>query len=142
MSAFIASLWHQIYLSLPLFVLIALGYGLIRVGHWPAAIADALTRFIFNVALPAMLFRMMCDFADRPAVDARLLVAFFGSCLAVFILGRVMARWVFKLDGVSGSIFALSGIFSNNVMLGLPIATMMLGPEAIPSPPGRASSWR
>ncbi|MFP1747302.1 AEC family transporter [Lonsdalea quercina] len=133
MSAFIVSLWHQIYLSLPLFVLIALGYGLIRIGRWPTVVPDALTRFVFAIALPAMLFRMMCDFADRPAVDASLLIAFFGSCLVVFVLGRVVARRVFKLDGVSGSVFALSGIFSNNVMLGLPIATMMLGPEAIPS---------
>lgn len=81
MPGFILSLWHQIVLSLPLFVLIALGYGLIRWGKWPASITDGLTRFVFSLALPAMLFRMMCDFSQRPAVDARLLIAFFGSCL-------------------------------------------------------------
>lgn len=80
-----------------------------------------------------MLFRMMCDFSQRPAVDARLLIAFFGSCLIVFVMGRITARRVFKLDGVSGSVFALAGIFSNNVMLGLPIASVMLGEAAIPS---------
>lgn len=133
MPAFIVSLWHQIVLSLPLFVLIVLGYGLIRWGKWPATITDGLTRFVFSLALPAMLFRMMCDFSQRPAVDARLLIAFFGSCLIVFVIGRIAARRLFKLDGVSGSVFALGGIFSNNVMLGLPIATVMLGEEAIPS---------
>ncbi|WP_411755333.1 AEC family transporter, partial [Serratia sp. (in: enterobacteria)] len=56
-----------------------------------------------------------------------------GSCLIVFVIGRIAARRIFKLDGVSGSVFALGGIFSNNVMLGLPIATVMLGEEAIPS---------
>ena len=74
-----------------------------------------------------MLFRMMCDFSQRPAVDARLLIAFFGSCLIVFVLGRLVARHLFRLDGVAGSVFALGGIFSNNVMLGLPIAGVMLG---------------
>ncbi|EHD23609.1 MULTISPECIES: AEC family transporter [Brenneria] len=133
MPAFISSLWHQISLSLPLFVLIALGYGLIRYGKWPTAITDGMSRFVFSVAMPAMLFRLMSDFSQRPAVDARLLIAFFGSCLIVFILGRIVARRVFHLDGVSGSIFSLSGIFSNNVMLGLPIATLMLGEEALPS---------
>ncbi|MGM3173747.1 AEC family transporter [Dickeya lacustris] len=133
MPTFIVSLWHQIFLSLPLFVLIALGYGLIRIGRWPSTVTDALSKFVFSVALPAMLFRMMCDFSRRPAVDARLLIAFFGSCFIVFVLGRVVARRVFRLDGVSGSVFSLSGIFSNNVMLGLPIATLMLGPQAIPS---------
>ncbi|MGP3121385.1 AEC family transporter [Serratia nevei] len=133
MPGFILSLWHQIVLSLPLFVLIALGYGLIRWGKWPASITDGLTRFVFSLALPAMLFRMMCDFSQRPAVDARLLIAFFGSCLIVFVLGRLVARHFFRLDGVAGSVFALGGIFSNNVMLGLPIAGVMLGEAAIPS---------
>ncbi|AYZ31123.1 AEC family transporter [Serratia sp. FDAARGOS_506] len=133
MPGFILSLWHQIVLSLPLFILIALGYGLIRWGEWPSSITDGLTRFVFSLALPAMLFRMMCDFSQRPAVDARLLIAFFGSCLIVFVLGRLVARHLFRLDGVSGSVFALGGIFSNNVMLGLPIAGVMLGEAAIPS---------
>ncbi|WP_392587440.1 AEC family transporter [Serratia ureilytica] len=133
MPGFILSLWHQIVLSLPLFVLIALGYGLIRWGKWPASITDGLTRFVFSLALPAMLFRMMCDFSQRPAVDARLLIAFFGSCLMVFVLGRLIAQHLFRLDGVAGSVFALGGIFSNNVMLGLPIASVMLGEAAIPS---------
>ncbi|MGS4427453.1 AEC family transporter [Serratia marcescens] len=133
MPGFILSLWHQIVLSLPLFVLIALGYGLIRWGKWPASITDGLTRFVFSLALPAMLFRMMCDFSQRPAVDARLLIAFFGSCLIVFVLGRLVARHLFRLDGVAGSVFALGSIFSNNVMLGLPIASVMLGEAAIPS---------
>ncbi|MFE8151636.1 AEC family transporter [Brenneria goodwinii] len=133
MPPFISSLWHQIFLSLPLFILIALGYGLIRYGKWPTTITDGMSRFVFSVAMPAMLFRLMSDFSKRPMVDARLLIAFFGSCLVVFILGRVVSRKVFHLDGVSGSIFALSGIFSNNVVLGLPIASLMLGEESIPS---------
>lgn len=133
MPAFMLSLWHQILLSVPLFVLIVLGYGLVRWGKWPASITDGMTRLVFSVALPAMLFRMMCDFTKRPAVDARLLIAFFGSCLIVFVLGRVLAKHLFRLDGISGSVFALGGIFSNNVMLGLPIATVMLGEAAVPS---------
>ncbi len=133
MSVFAASLWNQITLSLPLFVLIILGYCLVRIGKWPASITDGLTRFVFSLALPAMLFRLMSGFASGPAVDTRLLIAFFGSCLLVFIAGRLIARYCFKLDGVSGSVFALSGIFSNNVMLGVPLATLMLGEESIPA---------
>ncbi len=64
----------------------------------------------------------------RPAADR-----VFGSCLIVFVLGRLVARHLFRLDGVAGSVFALGGIFSNNVMLGLPIAGVMLGEAAIPS---------
>ncbi|CAI1734979.1 hypothetical protein [Serratia plymuthica] len=48
MSVFIVSLWHQIALSLPLFVLIVLGYGFIRWSKWPA------TSLVMSTALAAV----------------------------------------------------------------------------------------
>ncbi|UJQ25233.1 AEC family transporter [Pantoea agglomerans] len=126
------SLSHQIYLSAPLFILILLGYCLTRLGKWPASISEGMNRFVFNVALPCMLLRVMSTFSQSPPVDARLLLAFFGSCLLVFIVGRLLATRLFNLDGVAASVFALGGIFSNNVMLGIPVATVLLGPEALP----------
>lgn len=128
-----SSLWHQIIISMPLFVLIAMGWLLVRWRNWPEAVTDAMNRLVFRVALPSMLFRLMCDFSSGPPVDARLLLAFFGGCLLVFIFSRIVATRVFHLDGISGSVFALGGIFSNNVLLGLPIARVMLGDAAIPS---------
>lgn len=125
-------LLHQLSLSAPLFLLVLAGYGLMRLAHWPRAVGEALSRFVFAVALPAMLFRLMSDFSALPPVDARLLVAFFGGCLVVFVIGRVVAWRLFGLDGVAQSVFALGGVFSNNVMLGLPVARLMLGEEAVP----------
>lgn len=127
------TLLERAELSVPLFVLIAIGYTLIRGLQWPKSISEALSRFVFSVALPALLFQMMSDFSRLPPVDARLLIAFFGSCLIVFVLGRLVARQLFRLDGVSGSIFALGGVFSNNAMLGIPLAKVMLGAAALPS---------
>lgn len=133
MLALGSSLWHQIMIAMPLFVLIGLGWLLVRWRKWPDSITEAINRLVFRVALPAMLFRLMCNFSSGPPVDARLLLAFFGGCLLVFILGRIIAARIFHLDGVAGSVFALGGIFSNNVLLGLPIARVMLGDAAIPS---------
>jgi malonate transporter len=120
-------------LAIPLFVLIAIGYVLMRGFKWPKEVSDALTRFVFSVALPALLFSMMSDLSQLPPVDARLLIAFFGSCLIVFAIGRLIAAKLFRLDGVSGSVFALGGVFSNNAMLGIPMAKVLLGPAALPS---------
>jgi predicted permease len=120
-------------LAFPLFALIALGYALIKWGRWPKDVADALARFVFNIALPAMLFRLMSDLSRLPPVDLRLLVVFFGSCLIVFVLGRLLAWKAFSLDGVGQSVFALGGVFSNNVLLGIPLAKTALGETALPS---------
>ena len=97
------------------------------------AASDALTRFVFSVAIPAFLFRMMADFSRLPPVDARLLVAYFGGCLVVFVIGRVVAATLFRFDGVSQSVFAMGGVFSNNVLLGVPLAKVTLGDAAMPS---------
>ena len=124
---------HHVALAAPLFALVFAGYVLMRVTRWPAVVADGLTRFVFVVALPATLFRQMCDFGHLPPVDVRLLMAFFGGCLVVFVFGRWVAWRCFRLDGVAQSVFALAGVFSNNLMLGLPLAKEAFGDVAVPS---------
>lgn len=128
-----SALLHQVYLSTPLFVLVLLGYSVMRWGGWSKTISESLSKFVFSLALPVMLFHMMSDFSKLPPVDSRLLIAYFGSCLIVFGISRLIAWKGYRLDGVSQSVFALGGIFSNNAMLGLPLAKMMLGDKALPS---------
>lgn len=124
---------HQLSLALPLFSLVLIGYLTMRLSRWPTSVSDGLTRFVFTLALPAMLFRLMSQSRNLPPVDSRLLIAFFGGCLIVFVIGRLVSWKFFALDGVSQSIFALGGVFSNNVMLGLPLAKVSLGEAAVPS---------
>jgi malonate transporter len=124
---------HHVELAAPLFVLVLAGYLLMRICGWPKAMSENLSRFVFSVALPAMLFRLMSDLLQLPPVDARLLLAFFGGCLIVFVIGRLVAWRLFALDGVGQSVFALGGVFSNNVLLGLPLAKVALGDAALPS---------
>ena len=124
---------HHVELAAPLFSLVFVGYALMRFSGWPPAMSESLSRFVFSVALPALLFRLMVNSQAMPHVDVRLLIAFFGGCLGVFVIGRLIAWKVFALDGVSQSVFALGGIFSNNVLLGLPLAKVALGDAAVPS---------
>jgi predicted permease len=74
----------------------------------------------------------MSDFSRLPAVDARLLLAYFGGCLLVFLAGRVIASRMFRMNGVEQSVFGVGGIFANNLLLGLPLVTTLLGEGALP----------
>jgi len=129
----VSSFLTLVDLTAPLFVLVAIGFALTRWGRWPMAAADTLTRFVFDVAIPTLLFRLMSEFARTPRVDVRLLVAFFGGCLVVYIIGRLIAWGMFRMDGTGQTIFAMGGIFSNNVLLGVPLAKVTLGDAALPS---------
>ncbi len=120
-------------LAVPLFALVLVGYVLKRFARLPDGWSQRLSWLVFSVALPVMLFRLMSKLSSLPPVDERLLFAYFGSCLLVFAVGRVIAWRVFAMNGVEQSVFALGGIFSNNVMLGLPLSTLILGEAATPS---------
>jgi predicted permease len=119
-------------LTAPLFLLVLLGFALSRFG-WPRTASDALTRFVFSVAVPTLLFRLMSDFSRLPRVDARLLIAFFGGCFIVYTVSRVVAATLFRMDGVGQSVFAMGAIFSNNVLLGIPLAKVTLGEASLPA---------
>ena len=119
--------------SLPLFALVLAGWAVMRLAHWPQSTSASLTRFVFNVALPAMLFHLMSDLSRLPPVDWRVLLVFFGACAVVFAIGRLVGAQVFRMDGTSQSVFALGGVFSNNVLMGLPLARATLGDAAVPS---------
>jgi malonate transporter and related proteins len=120
-------------LSAPLFAMVLLGYLLACWSGWQQRWTTWLSRLVIGVILPGLLFHTMSDLRSLPPVNARLLIAFFGGCFIVFILGRLVASRVFKLDGVAQSVFAMGGIFSNNVLLGLPMAKAALGIESVPS---------
>jgi hypothetical protein len=120
-------------LAAPLFVLVLLGYLLARSRQFPRAVSDGMSRFVFSVALPALLFTLMSDLSQLPPADYRIPLVYFGGCILVFALGRLLAARAFLLDGTGQSIFALGGIFSNNVLLGVPLAKVTIGDAAMPA---------
>ena len=120
-------------LALPLYLLVLIGYLLARFGNWPTAVAEALSRFVFVIAIPSMLFALTSDLSRLPPFDGRVLIAYFGACLAVFVAGRILAARLFGQDGVGQSVFAMGAIYGNTVMLGLPIAQAAIGEAAVPT---------
>jgi predicted permease len=124
---------HLLALTAPLFLLVLTGYVVMRGLRWPAAVSDALAQFVFAVAVPALLFRLMSGFSRLPPVDARLLIAYFGGCAIVFAAGRVAGFALFRMDGAAQSVFAIGGVFANTVLLGVPLAQVLLGEPAMPT---------
>jgi predicted permease len=125
-------LWQFFRLSSPLYALVGAGYLMACMPWWRHTWTQRVSGFVFTVALPAMLFQMMSHQAALPPVDARVLIAYFGSCVIVFLIGRVTGAWLFRLDGTAQSVFGLGGIYSNIAVAGLAIAKFALGAAAVP----------
>lgn len=120
-------------LSAPLFIIVFAGYAVSSARFWRRQWTAIGSKLVFAVALPALLFHMMSRLHELPPVDWRLLVAFFGGCFITFLFGRFIAARYFQMNGVEQSVFALGGVFSNNALLGLPLAKLTLGEAAVPA---------
>ena len=120
-------------LTAPLFLLVALGYLLARFGGWQGVVADALAKFVFNVAVPALLFQLMSDFSKLPRVDPKLLIAYFGGTFVIYALAIGIGRTLFAHNGESASVFGMGTVFGNTVLLGIPLTRVTLGEQAMPA---------
>lgn len=129
---FLTTLGQQFLATLPLFVLILLGYLAIKIGRWQKTVTDSLTKFTFYIAFPIMLFQIMSHFSEHSQIEIKLLLVFFGSSFIVFALGCIIASKCFKLNGTQSTMFAMGGIYTNTVFVGIPIIKMLLGDNAIP----------
>ncbi|WP_085247935.1 AEC family transporter [Gilliamella mensalis] len=129
---FFTTLWAQFLSTLPLFMLILLGFLAVKLGRWQKTVTDSLTKFTFYIAFPIMLFQIMSHFSEHSQIDIKLLFAFFGGSFIVFAIGCLIASKIFKLNGSESTIFAMGSIYTNTVFVGIPIIKMLLGDDAIP----------
>ncbi len=131
---FLLQFSFQFTKSVPLFCLIGLGYALVRWFGFGKTESNVLVKFAFNVALTAMLFRLLGQqFLKETATDPKLLIAFFGACLTLLFIFRAFALKVMHINPAGSAIFGTACVFCNNGLLGLPLATVMLGEEYLPS---------
>ncbi|MFQ0999200.1 AEC family transporter [Gilliamella sp. BG6] len=129
---FLTTLWAQFLSTLPLFILILLGYLAVKIGRWQKTVTDSLTKFTFYIAFPIMLFQIMSHFSEQSQIDIKVLFVFFGGSFIVFAFGCLVASKLFKLTGSESTLFAMGGIYTNTVFVGIPIIKMLLGEKAIP----------
>ncbi|MGD9603133.1 MAG: AEC family transporter [Gammaproteobacteria bacterium] len=114
----------------PVFGAVALGAALVRGRLFDAATSDGLARFVYYVAIPALLFRSLAR-ADLPDVlPWRLILSFYVPSIVMFGLGVALARHRFRWDRASQGIAGMGACYSNMVMLGLPLSHAAFGPAA------------
>lgn len=125
--------FHHLSLCAPLFLMVFLGWALVKIGMFSHSVTKALSQFVFKLLMPVMLFHLMSDGSNRPPVDWKVLIAFFGSCVVVYIIGNFLGGKLFKQDSTGRVITGMGGIFGNNVQLGVPIVQTSLGTAAMPT---------
>ncbi len=111
----------------PVFGTVALGFAMARAEIFTRETGVGLTRFMFYLAIPAMLFRGLAS-ADLPAqVPWAYLLAFYIPSFGVFALALRLSQsvlgWTRREAGMAG----MSACYANIVLLGFPLMHAAFG---------------
>lgn len=112
---------------LPVFILIGTAYAAVRFGYLKVSIADALNAFAIKLAVPVLLFRAMLELDFSTAFYPPMMIAFFFGTFSSFILGILISRVIWKQRPGESVAVGFMAMFSNTVMLGLPIIDRAYG---------------
>ncbi len=116
---------------LPVFLVIGFGYLAVWRGLFAESAVDGLMRFTQNFAIPALLFRALSTLDLSGGIDAGLLISFYIGATAGFVLGILGARHLFGRTWEDSVAIGFCCLFSNSLLLGLPITERAYGAEAL-----------
>lgn len=115
---------------LPVFGTLGLGYAAARTGLFDEAANRGLSLFVFNFALPLLLFRAIAQTALPDALPWGYLLSYFIGAFVVFGLGMGACRVLFGRRTDELGVLGLGSSFSNTAMLGIPLVVTAYGPDA------------
>ena len=116
--------------TLPFFAIIALGYGSGRTRFFTEEATAYLTKFVFYFALSAMLFGFTANLSIAEIIDWTFVTAYLAASLFVYLIVTLVA--VLRKRPMAEAAFeAQCGVIGNVGFLGVPMLTLLLGPDAI-----------
>ncbi|KRA42016.1 AEC family transporter [Devosia sp. Root635] len=116
----------------PIFALMALGYSAVRLRLFPADGIKSLIAFVNNFATPCLLFHSLLTSDFRAAFNISIIGPYYLGALICFVLGIVVALKLFGNRPGEAVSVGFSGMFTNTVLVGLPIMTRAYGADSLP----------
>ncbi|WP_298256839.1 AEC family transporter [uncultured Litoreibacter sp.] len=116
---------------LPVFLVIGAGFIAVKRGLFTDDGADALMKFTQNFAIPCLLFRGIAGLELGAYFELGLLASYYVPAVSGFALGSLGARLLFGRPWEDSIAIGFCCLFSNAVLLGLPITERAYGAEAL-----------
>ena len=118
----------------PLIMVGLIGFVTTKCNWFTKAQIDSLSKFTFNVAIPAYMFQLLAN-TDLSKVDLTIYSAFYLPIVLVYSLAWLV-NYYFHQDlntsTPASAIYGLGSSHSNNVVVGMPVAMMVLGEQVLP----------
>jgi malonate transporter and related proteins len=112
---------------LPVFGMIVLGIVFAKANIFDAVSAKGITLFVFNVAIPALLFKTVAIMDAQEAAPWGLWIAFFGGIAVTWIVTASVSQRVEGISASGGAAASMAAGFGNLALLGTPLALAHFG---------------
>lgn len=116
---------------LPVFLVVGAGYITVWRGLFSDIHVDALMRFTQGFAIPCLLFRAIWQLDLSAGFDAALLLSFYTGALLSFLAATAAAHLLFGRALEDSIAIGFCCLFSNSVLMGLPITERAYGAGAL-----------
>ncbi len=111
----------------PIFAIMAAGYAAGRFRLLGSESSEALNRFVYFVALPALFFVSMARVSLAEVFNLPFLGAYGGGAAATFVIAVVVAKVAFPNRLGALGLAGLSAIFANTGYMGIPLLMLAYG---------------
>ncbi len=115
----------------PIFVIALLGYIVAYKGMFSIRDIEGISRYVFNVAIPVMLFNSMAHVELPEKLDTSFLLSYYLVVVAMFFFGVWLSKRQFNYTAPEQAVFGMGICYSNSVLIGLPLISSGLGDEAL-----------
>lgn len=116
---------------IPAFALIAIGYGAARLNILGPAIFEALNKFVYYLAMPALLIGSLAAAPVDDILNWNFIAAFTIGIVATWLTVGLAGRVLFGDGLADGTMRGVVASYGNNGYLGIPLAAAAFGDAAI-----------
>lgn len=118
---------------LPVFGMVAIGFGAAQLGLVTEKASDGLAEYVFNLALPVLIFRTLSGAQLPHAQPWGYWISYFAGAFFVFALAMLAARRLFGAGHQESVIHGFAAGQANTVFVGVPLILKAYGEEgAVP----------
>ena len=111
----------------PIFIIIIIGYLAVHLKLIEGVIGNGITKFAQQIALPCLLFISISEINFSEASPVGMLWSFYIGATCCMLLGTTIAYLIFKLSPQESVVLGFCALFSNALLLGLPITERAFG---------------
>lgn len=116
---------------LPVFLIAGIGYLSAKTGYLSVELSKHLNTFTIRLAIPVLVFNAIHNLDFNKAYNVPMLLGYYIGGLTCFVVGVFLAKKIWKRSNSESVAVGFCALFSNTVLMGLPIIERAYGVDAL-----------